>query len=146
MEERQELTIPVFFFLSLIKPSVFSSGPRGSRQRSQRASIRHSSDLRLWGRGIPGRQPQLHRLRQLGRRPGLRLPQQLGTTLSETGQHVWPTLSWTAPPPPPPTERSITSSWEYHRSCCGRYFLDTFDECFLSRTRFEVHRGKRNVM
>ena len=57
------------------------SGPGGCRQRSERASLRHGPDLWLRGRGLPGRQPQLHRFRQLWRRSGLRLPQRLGTTL-----------------------------------------------------------------
>lgn len=76
---------------------LFPPEPWSSRQRSERSSVRHCSDLRLWRRGLSDGQPEFHRLQQLWRRPGLRLPQWLGTTLSETGQHVRPTIRWTVP-------------------------------------------------
>lgn len=88
-----------FTLIQLNRLVIFlMSGIGGSRQRSQCASVRHSPDLRLRGRGLHGWQPQFHRFGQLRRRPRLRLPQRLGTTFPETGQHVRPTLRWPAPP------------------------------------------------
>ena len=69
------------------------AGSGGGRPRPQRAALRHGADLRLRGRGLAGREPQLHRLWVLRRRPGLRLPQRLGPTLQKAGQHVRPTLA-----------------------------------------------------
>lgn len=114
------------------------SGPGGCRQRSKRTAIRHRPDLRLRGRGLAGRQPQLHRYRQLWRRPRLRLPQRLGTTLPETGQHVRPALRRVKAP----VERRVRDAHDQlgtHRSRLWGYFSGGFK----SSKRFKGCQGKR---